>query len=75
MIHNEVIEKLATLITAAFGFVAALTWNDAMKSLFEKGGPLYFMEAYSIWIYALGVTILAVFVTIWISKISEKIKK
>jgi len=75
MIHKVVIEKLATLITAAFGFVAALAWNDAIKSLFIEGGPLYFLAAYSIWIYAFGVTILAVIITVWISKISEKIKK
>jgi hypothetical protein len=36
---KDVIEKLAALITAAFGLVAALAWNDAIKSLFV--GPRY----------------------------------
>ena len=31
---KQVTEKLAALITAAFGLVAALAWNDAIKALF-----------------------------------------
>jgi len=32
-------------MTAAFGLVAALAWNEAIKSLFVEGGPLYFVPA------------------------------
>ncbi|HUV80785.1 MAG TPA: DUF5654 family protein, partial [Candidatus Bathyarchaeia archaeon] len=28
------VEKLAALITAAFGLIAALAWNDAIKAIF-----------------------------------------
>jgi len=62
-------------MTAAFGLVAALAWNDAIKSLFAEGGPLYFMASYGIWGYAILVTIIAVFATIWIGKMAEKAKK
>ena len=31
-----VIEKMMTLILAGFGLVAALAWDDAIKSLFEE---------------------------------------
>ena len=31
----EVMEKLAALITAAFGLVAALAWNGAIRAIFE----------------------------------------
>ncbi len=31
---GEVIEKLAALITAAFGLVVALAWNYAIKAIF-----------------------------------------
>ena len=72
---SEVIEKLAALITAAFGLVAALAWNDAIKSLFAEGGSLYFLAAGGPWIYAVLVTILAVFATIWIGKASQKTNK
>lgn len=66
---TEVIEKIATLLTAAFGFVAALAWNDAIKNAItslglEKYGPLF---------YAIIVTLIAVVVTIWIGRIKGKI--
>ena len=32
----EVIEKLAALVTAAFGLVAALAWNGAIKAIFVQ---------------------------------------
>ena len=70
----EVIDKLSALMTAAFGLVAALAWNDAIKSLFAEGGPLYFMAASGIWGYAIVVTILAVVMTIWIGSVAEKAK-
>lgn len=72
--EKEVIEKFAALITAAFGLVAALAWNDAIKSLFAEGGALYFMAEFGPWVYAVLVTILAVVATLWIGKVSEKSK-
>lgn len=69
---KDVIDKLAALITAAFGLVAALAWNDAIKSLFAEGGALYFMATGGPWAYAVLVTILAVIATIWIGKVSAK---
>ncbi len=71
---KEVIEKLAALITAAFGLVAALAWNEAIRSLFAEGGALYFLSQGGPWIYAILVTILAVIATIWIGKVSERAK-
>lgn len=71
---NEVVEKLATLITAAFGLVAALAWNDTIKLIFKQ----LFSENSNIsamLIYALSVTILAVVITIILGKFSEKAKK
>jgi len=75
---KEVIEKLTALVTAAFGLVAALAWNDAIKSLFvgpcgvEGAGALCSLASGGPWAYALLVTILAVGVTIWIGRISAK---
>lgn len=70
--RKDVIEKLAVLITTAFGLVAALAWNEAIKSLFIEGGWLYFLATRGPWIYAILVTILAVFASIWIGNISAK---
>ena len=32
----EILDKIAALIAAAFGLVAALAWNDAIKALFKE---------------------------------------
>ena len=75
---KDVIDKLAALITAAFGLVAALAWNDAIKALFkgpcgnEGAGALCSLSSGGPWVYAVLVTVIAVFATIWIGKISEK---
>lgn len=71
---SEVIEKIAVLITTAFGLIAALAWNGAIQAIFkevfgtaEGVGPMV--------IYALVVTVIAVIATVWIGKLSEKTKK
>jgi len=77
---SEVVEKIAALMTAAFGLVAALAWNDAIKALFkgpcgsEGAGALCSLSSAGPWAYAIIVTILAVLATIWIAKLAEKSK-
>lgn len=71
---KEVVEKISMLITAAFGLVAALAWNEAIQSLFKEGGPLYFLAASGPWAYALLVTVIAIVATVWIGKIADKAK-
>jgi uncharacterized membrane protein YidH (DUF202 family) len=69
--QKEVVEKIAALITAAFGLVAALAWNEAIQEIFR----LAFGEQSGIWAmiaYAVIVTIIAVVVTIWIGRVAEK---
>ena len=73
-VNKEVIEKMAALITTAFGLVAALAWNDAIKSLFAEGGTLHTLSQYGPWVYAVLVTILAVYATIWIGNLIKKKK-
>jgi uncharacterized membrane protein YidH (DUF202 family) len=68
---KEVIQQVAALITAAFGLVAALAWNSAIQEIFR----LAFGDQSGVWAmisYAVIVTIIAVFATIWIAKVSEK---
>ncbi|MFH1506082.1 MAG: DUF5654 family protein [archaeon] len=75
-----VLDKMSALITAAFGLVAALAWNDAIKALFvgpcgtEGAGALCALSDGGPWVYAILVTILAVFATIWIAKAAAKAK-
>jgi len=70
---KDVVEKLAALITAAFGLVAALAWNGAIQAIFKAA----FGTAESIGamlVYAVVVTVIAVFATVWIGKAAEKAK-
>ncbi len=77
---KEIIEKIAALITAAFGLIAALAWNDAIKALFvgpcgtEGAGALCALSAGGPWVYAIIVTLIAVLATLWIAKVAGKAK-
>ncbi|HLD34036.1 MAG TPA: DUF5654 family protein [Candidatus Nanoarchaeia archaeon] len=70
----EVIEKLSALITAAFGLVAALAWNNAITKIFEKFFGTQ-STIYAMLIYALIVTIIAVIATLIIGRASDRAKK
>lgn len=68
---REIIEKISSLLVAAFGLVAALAWNGAIQAIFKE----FFGTAEGVWpmlIYAIAVTVIAVLVTIWIAKIAGK---
>ncbi|MDD3406829.1 MAG: DUF5654 family protein [Methanomicrobium sp.] len=72
-VNSEIIEKIAALITAAFGLVAALAWNSAIQALFKE----VFGDASSLpamMFYAVIVTVIAVIATIWIGKLAQKAK-
>ena len=71
----QLLETFAALITAAFGLVAALAWNETIKDLVALIFP---NEDDTIWgnlVYAIIVTILAVIMTYWISKTLSKAKE
>ena len=70
-IKKRVLEKLTILVTAAFGLVAALAWNDAIKHMFKQQG---WMQDHGPWVYALAVTFIAVFITVWLGYVSERMK-
>ena len=67
---NDVLEKVAELITAAFGLIAALAWNRAISALVEK-----YVPGAGPWVYAIIVTILAVAASMWIGRAVAKAKK
>ncbi len=69
----EVLEKIAALITVAFGLVAALAWNEAIKAIFKE----IFGSAEAVapmLIYAILVTIIAVILTIIVARAASKAK-
>jgi uncharacterized membrane protein YidH (DUF202 family) len=68
-----IVDKMSALITAAFGLVAALAWNEAIKAIFKE----IFGTADSIvpmLIYAIVVTITAVILTILVARSLSKMK-
>ena len=72
-IKFEVLDKIATLIAAAFGLVAALAWNDAIKTLFKEvlGTSDDLAARFT---YAILVTVIAVILTIFIARAASKAK-
>jgi predicted MFS family arabinose efflux permease len=74
----EVLEAFAALITAAFGLVAALAWNEAIKTtidnFFDKSLEVTLGQFGALYFYAIIVTLIAVLFTIWIARASKKAK-
>lgn len=69
----QMITTFSSLITAAFGLVAALAWNDAIKEAIA----LVFTSSDTIWgdvIYAVIVTVLAVVFMVWIARCTKNLK-
>ena len=70
----EVLDKMTGFMTAAFGLVAALAWNSAIQDLFAQ----YFPPGSGLgpkFLYALLVTLLAVGVIVYISRLSGHAKQ
>lgn len=73
----EIVRQILTLATAGFGLVAALAWNSLIQEFVDTyvkkwlpgGGKIT-----SLTIYALVVTILAVFVTYQLSKVLRRLE-
>ena len=66
-LKQEVLDKMSALVTAAFGLVAALAWNDAIKAIFKE----VFGDSNAIvpmLIYASMVTIIAVIMIIIVAR-------
>jgi hypothetical protein len=57
-------------MTAAFGLVAALAWNEAIKEAITSLA----IKEYGIWIYPIVVTIIAVIMAVWLGKLAAKAK-
>ena len=66
-VKGQVLQTIATLITTAFGLIAALAWNEAIKAIIlqflPKGSDLT-----GLLIYAVVITIIAVIATIIIGR-------
>jgi hypothetical protein len=70
-VTSQVKETIATLMTTAFGLIAALAWNETIKAIIleilPKGSGVT-----GLLIYAILITIIAVIATIIIGRILAK---
>jgi hypothetical protein len=71
MNHRAFIQTMIALASAAFGLVAALAWNEAIKATLaylNLGDSLVGLYA-----YAVLATVLAIFVLVWLGKIAARV--
>jgi ABC-type cobalt transport system substrate-binding protein len=70
----EFIKTISQLVTAGFGLVAALAWNEVIKDFISRfiapGSTLI-----SRLIYAIIVTLLAVIITYYIGRLAQEAKE
>jgi len=64
-------ENFATLIISALGLVAALSWNDAIKTTIDTLFPSVGNVIYKYYV-AIIVTMISVIITYFISKLKPK---
>jgi hypothetical protein len=74
----EIVKQLITLSSSGFGVVAALAWNNVIKEFVDGYVKRVLPDGSgltSLFIYAIAVTILAVFVTYQLSKLLKTVEK
>lgn len=70
-LKNEVREKVITFVTAAFGLVAGLAWNEAVQALIQKFFAADENSLAAKFIYAVAVTIIATLVIVYLERLSK----
>lgn len=70
-LKNAVREKVITFVTAAFGLVAGLAWNEAVQALIQKFFVADENSLAAKFIYAIAVTIIATLVIVYLERLSK----
>jgi len=74
-IKKRALTESLKLATSAFGLVAALAWNQVIQEVVNVYVKPFFGEGsglISLLIYAVAITVLVVFITYQVSKITEE---
>lgn len=77
-LHIEVVRQMLTLATSGFGLVAALAWNNVVQEFINEYVKKWLPQGsgiISLLLYAMIITILAVLVTLQLSKVLERLEK
>lgn len=76
-LHLAIFRQMVTLATSGFGLVAALAWNNVIQDLVNNHIKPYLPEGsslFSLFLYAVLITVLAVVVTYNLTRIVEKLE-
>lgn len=71
-IQVEVKEKLVGYIVAAFGLVAGLAWNEAIKALIEKLFPVDNSGLLAKFIYAILISLFVVIISMYLVRLTKR---
>ncbi len=74
---REVVATMISLATAAFGFVAALAWNTAITTWFDRvfgTGRQRNAELSALFIYAVVVTLVGVVVIVLLGRLATRLR-
>lgn len=71
-LRQEIRNRTIGYILGAFGLVAGLAWNEAIKSLIESLVPFGTSTLLIKFIYAIGVTLVAVIVGVYLAKLIKE---
>ena len=77
-LQRAVIKQMLSLATAGFGLVAALAWNNVIKEAVDAYVKPYLPQGsgvISLLLYAIIITLLAVTVTLNLSRLAEKVEE
>lgn len=73
--HKELLHQLVALSTSGFGLVAALAWNEAIQVFVKDYIQRFYPNGAGIiskFLYAVLITVFAVFATYQLSKLSSR---
>lgn len=75
-LHQEILKQMVTLSASGFGLVAALSWNNVIQELVNNYIKPYLPNGgvFSLLMYAILITALAVTVTYQLTKLTEKLE-
>lgn len=75
--HVEVVKQMLTLATSGFGLVAALAWNSLVQEFVTTYVKKWLPNGsgmISLFVYAVIVTLLAVFITLQLSRFLQRLE-
>ena len=71
----EILDKMSGLMTAGFGLVAALAWNEAIKASIEHFFPLSRNTLLAKFIYAVLMTLVVVIMSVYLARLFKRESK